>query len=356
MKSMDSDLFIYLGLSLLLLAVCFIVGLKIKGLFRGFRKLKTESDIRRLRTKSLLVRRLFSSYKWWQGRKNPDHFMNACRSGDLERVKVLIKEGIDVDMRLHKGGRTGLALAVQKNQPQVVEFLLACGADESIVGGAGGKTALIRAAELGNIQITKMLVDHSANLDIRSKISGKTALMKAAEAGFFEIAKYLVEKGADVHFRDREGRTALSLALGPVNQNALGLLEMLIEAGANVNVIDNEGLSPLDRAREFGLTDCEELLKGHGAISGRRSQDLGHGKLDDQHKRAYEILGCKPGDTDDQIRKLFHEMAKKYHPDSISGKDLPEDFVIFANQRFVELHESYRVVMEERKRSSAGRR
>ncbi len=352
---MEQDLFIYLGLTFVIVVGCLYVWLRIKRLFRGFRKLKTESDLRQLRKSSHLVRGLFNVYNWWkklkQRRKNPDNFMNACRSGDLERVKKLIQGGIDVNFRRHKGGRTGLMLAAKKNRLEVVEFLLASGADANLAGGGSGKTALIRAAELGNMEVTGMLVDHGSNLDIRSKISGKTALMKAAESGFLEITIRLVRKGADVHFLDRDGHTALSLALNPVNKNAYAIVEMLIEAGANVNVVDNAGGSPLDRAREFGLRECEELLMSHGAVSTRHKKELNYGIVSEQSNKAYEILGCRANDSDEQVKKQFHEMAKKYHPDSISGKDLPEDFVKFANERFVELHEAYRAVMDSRRNS-----
>ena len=350
---MESDLFKIMGLLFVLFVGCLYLWLKIKGLFRGFRKLKTESDLRRLQKSSYLARGALYVYNWWQNlklqRRNPENFLRACRSGDLERVKKFIHEGIDINLRRHKGGRTGLMMAAKKNRLEVLEALLASGADVNLVGGGSGKNALIRAAELGNIQITKMLVDHGSNLDARSGISGKTALMKAAESGFQEIVEYLVKKGADVHFIDREGRTALSMALNPVNKNVYAIAEMLIEAGANVNVVDNAGTSPLDRAREFGLRDCVELLMVHGAVSARQKMRTDNNALNEEDKKAYEILGCKANDSDEQVKKQFHEMVKKYHPDAISGKDLPEDFVKFANERFVELHEAFKLVMDSRK-------
>lgn len=147
---MEQDLFIYLGLAFAIVVGCLVLWVKIKGYFHGFRKLKTDSDMRRLQKRSRVVRGLFSLYNWWkklkQQRKNPDNLMNACRSGDLERVKKLIQGGMDVNLRRHKGGRTGLMLAAKKNRLEVVEFLLASGADVNLVGGGSGKTALIRAA------------------------------------------------------------------------------------------------------------------------------------------------------------------------------------------------------------------
>lgn len=352
---MEQDLFLYLGLTFILLLGGLFLKVRMSRLFKGFRKLKTESDLHRLQSRSRFVSWLFSAYNWWRSRKsqrsNPDSFMKACRSGDLERLKKLLERGLDVNVRRHRGGRTGLMLASQKNQFQIVQFLLESGADPNLVGGGSGKTALIRAAEQGNKEIVRELACHGADLNVRAKSNGRTALMKAAECGFLEITKFLVEKGADIHFMDRSGRTALMLALSPANKKSRDILELLIGAGANLNMVDDRGESPLDKARDFRLTDCEELLMIHGAVSGRHKAPSSYIANDEVEKRAYETLGCRAGDSDDRIRKTFHEMVKRYHPDSISGKDLPEDFIAFSNLRFVELHEAYKVIMSSRKKS-----
>jgi DnaJ-class molecular chaperone len=46
----------------------------------------------------------------------------------------------------------------------------------------------------------------------------------------------------------------------------------------------------------------------------------------------YEILGCKRDDTDETIRKKYHSLAKKYHPDKNS-----ED----TNEKFIEIKCAY---------------
>ena len=207
---MEQDLFIYLGLAFVIVLGCLYVWLRIKRLFSGFRKLKTDSDIRRLQKRSGVVRGLFSLYNWWkkfkQRRKNPDNLMKyLLRSGRLGT-------GQKIDPGRHrrqpscviKVGRTSLMLAAKKNRLEVVEFLLASGADVNLVGGGSGKSALIQGRRVWKHRNYKgMLVDHGSNLDIRSKISGKTALMKAAESGFLEIAIRLVRKDADVHLFNR---------------------------------------------------------------------------------------------------------------------------------------------------------
>ncbi|MDZ7694726.1 MAG: ankyrin repeat domain-containing protein, partial [Balneolaceae bacterium] len=42
---------------------------------------------------------------------------------------------------------------------------------------------------------------------------GQTALMQAAREGHSLVVKYLLEEGANVKLRDRNGETALSIAL-----------------------------------------------------------------------------------------------------------------------------------------------
>jgi hypothetical protein len=194
---MDIDILVYLGIASILFLGCLAAWIKLKKLFQGFRKQKTESDLRRLRNKSALVRGLFSIYAWWQKfrshRGNSAGFVNACRSGDLKQVKKLIEAGIDVNARRHKGGRTGLMFAAQKNHIAIVELLLNNGCDVNASGGGSGKTALIRASENGNYEIVKDLLEHGAIVDSQSKGSGKTALMKASEGGFLEVVEHLVQ-------------------------------------------------------------------------------------------------------------------------------------------------------------------
>ena len=350
---MDIDILVYLGIASILFLGCLAAWIKLKKLFRGFRKQKTESDLRRLRNKSGLVRGLFSIYSWWQKfrshRGNSAGFVNACRSGDLNQVKKLIEDGIDVNARRHKGGRTGLMFAAQKNHIAIVELLLNNGCDVNASGGGSGKTALIRASENGNYEIVKDLLEHGAIVDIQSKASGKTALMKASEGGFLEVVEHLVQSGAVVDKTDKSGRSAMFLALNPFNKKASDIVELLVGAGANVGITDDAGTSVLQRAHEFALKECEEILIKHGAEWDRHEKAPMSETSSANEQEAYAILGCKVSDSDDQIKSHFRETIKKYHPDTISGKDLHEDFITFANKRFVELHGAYKTIMDLRK-------
>jgi DnaJ like chaperone protein len=67
---------------------------------------------------------------------------------------------------------------------------------------------------------------------------------------------------------------------------------------------------------------------------------------------AYSILGAGPGDSDEEIRRKYRDLAKKYHPDVIQGKDLAEDFITFANEKTHSIKWAYERIMEERKRYS----
>lgn len=62
----------------------------------------------------------------------------------------------------------------------------------------------------------------------------------------------------------------------------------------------------------------------------------------------YKILECKINDTDEIIKSNYKRLVKEYHPDIISGKDLPKPFVEFANKKFTEIHTAYNYIKKER--------
>lgn len=60
---------------------------------------------------------------------------------------------------------------------------------------------------------------------------------------------------------------------------------------------------------------------------------------------SYQILGCNEKDSDQDIKKKYRNLILKYHPDKIQAKELPEDFMTFANQKFQSIQQAYEEIM-----------
>ena len=61
---------------------------------------------------------------------------------------------------------------------------------------------------------------------------------------------------------------------------------------------------------------------------------------------AYKILGIDPDATDDDIKKAYREMAKKYHPDKVAY--LGEDVRRSAEQKLQDVNEAYEKIKKQR--------
>ncbi len=66
-------------------------------------------------------------------------------------------------------------------------------------------------------------------------------------------------------------------------------------------------------------------------------------------KEAYETLDLEPGADKRQVKKKYRELAKKYHPDKIIAKDLPDEFVQMAKEKFTEIQSAYEEIMKSKR-------
>lgn len=151
--------------------------------------------------------------------------------------------------------------------------------------GTWNGSTLIEASALGNLALTQKLVKSGAYIDAKDD-SGDTALIKTIISLFhldedennerllndkFNCASYLINVGADVNQKDKNGFTAITIAIiDEENSNLLleeyreKIVSLLIQHGANVNE-KYKNFNLLECAAYHGNENVVKLLKDAGA-------------------------------------------------------------------------------------------
>ena len=64
-------------------------------------------------------------------------------------------------------------------------------------------------------------------------------------------------------------------------------------------------------------------------------------KYVDQNRNYFEVLGLSEDSSFTEIKKAYLKKRKEFHPDTLIGKGLPEEFIGKAKQKFIEIQEAY---------------
>ena len=173
----------------------------------------------------------------------------AARGGDATRVRELLAEGIPPDAEESMHGHRALHQAAKSGQVEVVEMLLAAGAEPNGLDGSG-MSPLMRASYAAVLPVGERLLAAGADVNARSDPHGETALGQLVAGSFvrwfqgegsgaasnhrgaeLEFARMLFNRGADPNLHPNGQRMSSPLKLLAATQNA-ELLALFVERGA----------------------------------------------------------------------------------------------------------------------------
>ena len=203
----------------------------------------------------------------------------VSRRGHLRVVKLLLRQGADVDV-LNKAGRSAGELASENGQAEVAKFISEYRAnpnagrnlrsmtlDTAVEYGADddwkeeAKDLLHAAAEQGDIDTIKSLLERGMDINARNA-SNKTPLDRAAAKGNVDVVRLLIEGGAEVDSRDKWGWTPLRVSS---RDGHVEVSRVLLDHGSNVNIRARDNWTPMHESAAFGHFDMVKLLLEHGA-------------------------------------------------------------------------------------------
>ena len=138
--------------------------------------------------------------------------------------------------------------------------------------------------------------------------------------------------------------------------NTVYTLREIAEADGHINQIEFKILYTTASVLGLDPNEITSIING----SGKKKDTTGNNKTNSSQNQKqsssaptglnkdYQILGCKPEDTSEKIKRSYRELVAKYHPDKIISKELPQDFIDFAAQRFKEVQNAYESVRKNR--------
>jgi ankyrin repeat protein len=218
---------------------------------------------------------------------------------NLEKVRLLVDAGAEVNTRSKQGMTPLLIAASNAGSIEIVRLLLAKGAEVNSQrdsgtaaaatpdpsdplakrrrhsGGEGGYTPLLTATSANDLEMVRLFVEKGLDVNAATR-RGDTALHFAAGAGNLAMVKLLLAKGANVNIATQE---SIPVRKGPIALNHLtalmyaapygtpDLVRTLIDAGAQVNAKDIRDMTPLMLAvsSETQNPEVAKLLLAKGA-------------------------------------------------------------------------------------------
>ena len=242
----------------------------------------------------------------------PRSLQEAAAEGDVEAVKSMIAQGVDVDSREDGFRNTALHRAAIDGHQAVAKLLIESGARLDAKDAWPGGTPLHYAAENGHKEVVELLLAEKADINSISSSRYETPLHCACRSSHKEIVELLVAAGADTNAKNGSGLRPIDIARRSGNKEILELLQAraakvsiheaaklgalaevkgFLDKGVDINARDGKGRTPIHLAAQRGNKDIVDLLINKGADVNAKN-DSGETPLDigGYHKEIAQLL------------------------------------------------------------------
>jgi len=229
----------------------------------------------------------------------------AAAMGHWKLVAVLAKTGAEINPE-HGMAPLHAAASSQRDDAEGVEFLIEAGADVNARGKLG-RTALMGAAMVGNADIADALLQRGAKINLRDDF-GNTALMEAARCGANAVLERFVFWHPETEHRDKPGRTALLVAIASRRADE-DTVRRLMAMGANPEVDNREGRSAVELAVGNGRYRIARVLGADAGLAKEVEVGSGEQILETAEEPTTEQLPTKPTETPDDQTSSQTDLA-----------------------------------------------
>ena len=163
--------------------------------------------------------------------------LSAYEHGDMDVVKTLISDGVNVNVATAEG-QPLIILAAARGDIIMIDLLLDAGADINI-RDIDGNPVLVSSIVNAQYKVAEHLVQKGASINVKGP--RWAAIHLAALYGRTDFCKFLLDFGASVDQLGEDSYTALMLAC---QDEHVETVRLLLEYGADPNRKNKEGYSP----------------------------------------------------------------------------------------------------------------
>ncbi|XP_045893627.1 ankyrin repeat, SAM and basic leucine zipper domain-containing protein 1 [Micropterus dolomieu] len=245
----------------------------------------------------------------------------AISKGDIEAVKQLLDNGIDVETRLGFEW-TPLMCAVNVANYDLAKLLLDRGASANFSKDHWTllmATCTASASEDKIARCVELLLSRNADPNMVDR-SHMTCLMQAARNGYSKIINLLVSHGAEINVQDDNGYTALSIAVQYGREEAV---LKLLQLGANQSIKTKAGKSPAELAVIFKHSQICRIL----ASSSHASTVEAFSSMEETLAKFFKTNSEPPPSKEkvtklDDLELLLHGLDLGYLTDIMTEHDI----------------------------------